>query len=124
MSKNSILKIIMATIWITFFEFLRNEILLKSIWVEHFESKGLVFETLPVNGILWTIWSLGVAVLIFKLNEKFDFKSAVLIAWLGAFPLMWITIFNLQVLPLQILIFALPLSLIEVVVATLIIRKS
>jgi len=36
---------------------------------------------------------------------------------------MWITAFNLQVLPLNLLILAIPFSLIEVLVAALIIKK-
>ena len=37
--------------------------------------------------------------------------------------MMWIVIFNLQVLPLEILIFAVPLSIVEIIVAQMIIRK-
>jgi len=36
---------------------------------------------------------------------------------------MWITVYNLQVLPVRLLIVAVPLSLLEVLVAGIIIRK-
>jgi len=37
--------------------------------------------------------------------------------------MMWLVTYNLQVLPLGLLVFAIPLSVIEVGVAALIIRK-
>jgi hypothetical protein len=36
---------------------------------------------------------------------------------------IWITFYNLQVLPLRLLVFAVPLSLLEIVIAELIINK-
>jgi hypothetical protein len=63
------------------------------------------------------------AYLIFKLLEHFSFKLTVFLVWLSAFVMMWITIYNLQVLPIKLLIFAFPLSLLEVAVAGYIIEK-
>lgn len=121
-SKNEIIGIIFAGIWITFFEFLRNELILKEIWINHFTSLGLVFEALPLNGILWLIWSFILAILIYKLIQKFSLNETFLISWIFAFALMWIVTYNLQVLPLNLLLFAIPLSLIEVFIATFIIK--
>lgn len=122
--KTFILPILIAGIWIGFSEFLRNEILFKFYWVDHFESLGLKFETLPVNGILWFVWSFIMAYIIYALLQKFDFLQTFILSWLAGFVLMWITVFNLQVLPLGLLIIAIPLSMIEVIVAILIIQKS
>jgi hypothetical protein len=121
--KKTLLPIAVAGIWITASEFVRNEFLLKSYWVGHFEALGLRFETLPLNGMLWMVWSFILAYLIFRLLQKFHFWEAICLAWLPAFAMMWITIYNLQVLPLMLLVFAVPLSLIEVAVAALIIKK-
>lgn len=115
-----LLSVILAGLWITASEFIRNELIFKSHWVSHFSGLGLHFETLPLNGALWTLWSLGLAALIAGLRPKFTFAATVGYAWLAAFPLMWICLFNLQVLPLGLLVFAIPLSLLEVAVATLI----
>jgi hypothetical protein len=112
-----------AAIWITASEFLRNEFLFKSYWINHFHSMGLEFVTLPINGILWTLWSFGLAYLIFRLISKFSFLETMLLAWLPSFAMMWITTYNLQVLPLGLLIFAIPLSLFEVFLAMVIIRQ-
>jgi hypothetical protein len=121
-SKKIILTLGLATLWITISEFLRNEFLFKSYWINHFESLGLTFETLSINGILWLIWSFGLAFLILKLLEKFSFKETIFLSWISAFLMMWITTYNLQVLPVGLLIFAIPLSLFEVYVAGKIIR--
>jgi hypothetical protein len=121
--KRNLLPIILSGLWITVSEFLRNEFLLKSYWVDHFNSIGLVFETLPVNGILWMIWSFMLAYLILKLREKFSYRETLILSWIPAFVMMWIVIYNLQVLPLMILVFTIPLSLLEIVIAIIIIKK-
>jgi ABC-type microcin C transport system permease subunit YejE len=50
--RNTILPILLAFVWISLSEFARNEFLLKSYWVEHYESMGLTFPSEPVNGIV------------------------------------------------------------------------
>jgi len=118
-----ILAITLSGFWVTFSEFLRNELLFKRYWIYHYNSIGLKFETLPINGILWVVWSFGLSYLIFRLNQKFSFRDTIILSWLPAFLFMWIIIYNLQVLPLMLLVFAVPLSLIEVFVASVIIKK-
>jgi len=115
--------VVAAGIWIIISEFLRNEVLFKSYWMEHFRGLGLSFETLPINGVFWSLWSFGQAYLILRLLEKFSFPDTVLLAWLVCFPMMWLVLFNLQVLPVALLLFAVPLSLFEVVVAGWIVVK-
>jgi hypothetical protein len=123
--KKTFLPIAAAGIWVTASEFARNEFLLKNNWAAHYASLGLRFETLPVNGVLWMVWSFALALVIFALSKKFSFKETIGLAWLAAFPMMWIALFNLQVLPLTLAAAAtaIPLSLIEVAVAALIIQK-
>ena len=121
--KNKILAIILAGIWVTVSEFLRNELLFKSHWVNHFKSLGLKFETLPINGTLWMIWSFTLAYLILRIMKKYSLVQSLILVWLAAFVMMWITIYNLQVLPLKLLLFAIPLTMLEVAVAGMIIKK-
>jgi hypothetical protein len=121
--KKTVLPIAVAGIWITISEFLRNEFLFKNYWVHHYNSIGLIFETLPVNGILWVIWSFILSYFIFKLLQKFSFIETMFLTWLTAFMMMWITIYNLQVLPPMILIFTTPFSLLEIWVAGIIIKR-
>lgn len=115
--------IVAAGIWITASEFIRNEVLFKSYWVDHFAGLKLTFETLPVNGILWTVWSFLAAFILMELSRRMSFGRALVVGWIAFFPTMWITLFNLQVLPAGLLTFALPLSLLEVAVALLLLRR-
>lgn len=118
-----VLAVLAAGIWITFSEFIRNELIFKEYWVQHFQSIGLVFQTLPSNGVLWMVWSFLLAYIIFELLQKFSFKKTLVLAWILAFVMMWIPLYNLQVLPLSLLLFAIPLSIIEVSVAGIVVKK-
>ena len=123
MLKKTILPILLATIWISISEFVRNELLLKSFWVEYYQKLGLVFPSEPINGAVWGLWSLLFAISIFIISKKFSLIETTLLSWLVGFVLMWVVIGNLNVLPYGILIYAIPLSLLEAFVAALIIKK-
>lgn len=122
--KRNALAVLFAGIWITLSEFLRNELLFKSYWTDHYESLGLEFETLLVNGFWWFVWSLLLSLFIYRLLTRFSFVETVILSWVAAFVMMWITAYNLQVLPLGLLTFAVPLSILEVLVGAIIIKKS
>lgn len=118
------LRFILAGIWITASEFLRNQVLFPAYWVDHYHKLGLVFQTLPVNGVLWALWSFILAGLVYTLRKGFGAVTTTVITWVASFPLMWITLFNLQVLPMHLLFFAVPLSVLEVILAVLIAGSS
>jgi len=122
-SKTDILRVIGATVWISLSEFFRNEFLLKSFWTEHYQQLGIVFPSDPVNGAVWGLWSLLLALFIYMLHSKFSFIQTSLISWFSAFLMMWVVTGNLGVLPFNLLFAAIPLSLIEVFVAAYIIHK-
>jgi hypothetical protein len=115
--------ILLATFWIGLSEFVRNQLLFINTWKDHFNSLGLTFPSEPINGIIWMIWSLVFAVTIFFLSKKLSFVELVIISWIYGFVMMWLVIGNLLVLPSKILVFAVPLSVVEVVVANFIIYK-
>jgi len=121
--KTSVLPILLATLWISISEFARNEWLLKSYWTDHYQSLDLVFPSEPINGAVWGIWSLLFAVAIFILSKKFTLLQTTLLAWFVGFVLMWVVTGNMGVLPQGILLWAIPLSLLEAFLAALIIRK-
>lgn len=117
------LGVFLAGLWITISEFIRNEFLFKGYWVNHYNSLGLSFKTLPVNGIFWMIWSFLLAYLLYKMIPKFSWLETIFLTWIVAFLMMWITLFNMKVLPLGLLYFGVPLSLLEIIVAGYIIKK-
>ena len=123
MFKKTIIPILLATIWISISEFVRNELLLKSFWVEHYQKLGLTFPSELINGAVWGLWSLLFAISIFIISKKFSLTATTFLSWFVGFVLMWVVIGNLNVLPYRILIYAIPLSLLEAFVAALIIKK-
>ena len=118
-----ILPIFLATIWISISEFVRNEYLLKSYWTEHYGNLGMVFPSEPVNGAVWGVWSLLFASAIFFISRKFTLVQTTFLSWFMAFVMMWVVIGNMGVLPAGMLVYAIPLSLLEAFVAAWIIRK-
>jgi hypothetical protein len=117
-----ILPILFATIWISISEFVRNEFLVKSFWIKHYQDLELTFPSKPVNGAMWGIWSLLFAVAIFFIAKKFTMIQTTFLAWFAAFVMMWVVIGNLGVLPYGLLLYAIPLSILESFIATLIIK--
>ncbi len=123
MVKKTVIPIVIATAWISMSEFIRNQFLLRSYWTSHYSALGLKFPSDPVNGVMWGIWSLFYAVGIFILSRKFSMLHTAMISWFLGFVLMWVVIGNMGVLPYRILVYAIPLSLIEVFAAAWMIKK-
>jgi hypothetical protein len=121
--KSTVLPILAATIWISISEFVRNQFLVKSFWTSHYCGLGLTFPSEPVNGAIWGLWSLLFAIAIFIISRKFSLLHTTLLSWFVGFVMMWFVIGNLGVLPYALLIYAIPLSLLESFVATWIIKK-
>lgn len=121
--KKIALPILLAAIWISLSEFVRNTFLLRNHWVVHYQDLGMTFPEQPINGAVWGIWSLCFAIAIFMLSKAYTMIQTTLLSWFVGFVLMWLVVGNLGVFPLGILLYAIPLSLIEVFVATYIIFK-
>ncbi len=117
------LPVLLAAVWISISEFVRNEFLLKSYWTAHYEELGLVFPSEPVNGALWGLWSLLFAIAIYIISRKFSLWQTTFLGWFVGFVLMWVVTGNMGVLPFTILFAAIPLSMLEAFVASLIIKK-
>lgn len=123
MIKKTVVPILIATIWISISEFVRNTFLLHNYWTEHYQSLGLTFPEQPINGAVWGIWSLCFAIANFIFSKKYTLFQTTLLSWFVGFVFMWLVVGNLGVLPFRILLFAVPLSLLEAFLATYIIFK-
>jgi ABC-type multidrug transport system fused ATPase/permease subunit len=119
----SIMAIILMGIWVNASEFLRNQVLLKTYWVQHYQSLGMTFPAEPKNGLMWIAWGFLFAMAIYLISRKFNLIHTTLISWFVAFVLMWIVTWNLNVLPIAILIYAVPLSLLEAFIGSYICIK-
>ncbi len=119
----SLLTILVTGIWVNVSEFFRNELLFKSYWTNHYQSLGLTFPSQPINGALWGMWGFVFAGMIYLLSRRFSLLNTVIIGWVMGFVLMWITLWNLSVLPIGLLVYAVPLSLLEVLVAAYLCKR-
>lgn len=123
MFKKVILLILVTSLWISLSEFVRNEYFLKHLWTGHYENMGLTFPSEPVNGMIWGLWSLLFAIAIYLISRKFSMTHTFLLSWFVGFVLMWVVTANMGVLPMEILVYAIPLSLLEAFIATYLIFK-
>lgn len=121
--KQTLVSVFFATLWISISEFVRNSILLRSFWVEHYTQLGLLFPEEPINGAVWGLWSFVFAFILVVLSKRFSFNETIVLSWVIGFLSMWLVIGNLTVLPWGILPYAIPLSMLEVYVACLLIFK-
>jgi len=119
----SILSVILTGIWVNACEFVRNEVLLKEYWVDHYQSIGMTFPSAPINGMIWVLWGFLFAIAIYFISRKFSLIQTALISWFMAFVLMWVVTLNLKVLPSAILVYAVPLSLLEAFIGSYICAK-
>lgn len=122
MLKRKILAFIVTGLWISMAEFLRNELLFKSHWLEKYGSLGLQFPSATINNAMWGVWSFLMALVIVYLTTRLRLLETIGMVWITAFVMMWVVIGNLNVLPYSLLVYAVPLSLLEVAVAVLLSR--
>lgn len=118
-----IFPVLLSTFWIVLSEFLRNEVLFKGYWMRHYQNLGLIFPSAPINGAVWVLWSLFFAISVYIISREFNLIQTTFLSWFMAFVLLWINLGNLGVLPYELLIFAIPLSLLESFIASLIIHQ-
>jgi hypothetical protein len=109
----SITAVLLSGLWVNASEFVRNEVLLKTYWVDHYQSLGMIFPSELKNGVIWIAWGFLFAAAIYVISRKFNLIQTALISWFMAFFLMWVVTLNLKVLPSAILFYAVPLSLLE-----------
>lgn len=111
--RRTLLAVAAAGLWSGASEFVRNEVLLPSVWRAHFAGLGLTFPAEPLNAAVWVAWSFVFAGVVFAVSRRFGLLATTAIAWVAAFPMMWLVAWNLEVLPLAVLPAAVPLSLLE-----------
>lgn len=121
--KTVYLPVLLATIWISLSEFVRNQYILSSLWTKHYKELGLTFPSGPVTGAGWGVWSLMFAISIFVIAKKFTLWETSFLSWFTGIAMMWLVLGNLAVLPHMLMLYALPLSILESFIAALIVKK-
>ena len=118
-----LLAILATTVWISLNEFLRNQLVLIDHWTQHYAAMGLTFPGEPINGAVWGLWSLCFAVVVFFMARRFSLLETSVLAWGAGFVLMWLVVGNLGMLPMSILPYAIPWSMVEAFGAVWIVKK-
>lgn len=121
--KKAFLPVLLAGVWVNTCEFLRNEMLFKHYWVDHFAGLGLAFPSGQVNGLVWVLWGFSLAAFVWALSRRFCFRDTFLLSWFAVFLMMWMVTWNLSVLPVTLLWIAVPFSMVEVLGASIIVGK-
>lgn len=109
----SAVAVLAITAWVSINEFVRNQVVLVEHWTTHYAALGLEFPAAPLNGAVWGLWALGLAIAVVWLSQRLALWATGLTAWWMGFALMWVVIGNLGVLPVGILPVAVPWSLVE-----------
>ena len=68
--KKAIWQILLVSLWINIFETLRWMLFARPDIDMHFKAANLVLPNEPINNILWLIWGIIIAVMIFISFEK------------------------------------------------------
>lgn len=118
--KKTIWQIIIVSLWINIFETLRWMLFAKPDVDMYFKAANLVLPNQPINNILWLIWGIIIAVMIFIISKKFSVLQTTFIVWITVYVMHWIALWNMTVLPINILWLAVPLTFINVLIGVLI----
>lgn len=121
--KKTILPILLTGIWINISETVRWELLVKNYWIEHYQNLSLVFPVELTNNLTWMTWGFLFGAVIFILSKKFNTIQTTLLSWFVVFVLLWIVLWNVDILPKGMLWIVVPLSLLETFVGVLICKK-
>ena len=121
--KKTIVPILLTGIWINIFETARWLLLIEDYWIEYYENLNLSFPVGPINGFIWLGWGFCFATIIFVLSKKFSLLQTTLLSWFAIFVMLWIVLFNINILPITILWIVIPMSLFETFIGALICKK-
>jgi len=121
--KKTIFPILLVGIWINISETIRWFFLIESLWIEYYQKMDLVFPNESANAIIWVIWGFIFAVILYILSKRFNPVQTALISWLVVFVMLWIVLWNINILPIKILFYVVPLSLFEAYIGALIYKK-
>ena len=121
--KKTILPILLIGIWLNVAITIGWLFILEGYWIEKYNSLNLVFPTGLINNITWMIWGFMLATIVFILSKKFNTLQTTFLVWFVAFPMMWIIVWNVGVLPTEMLLFNVPFTFIVTYIGTLICKR-
>jgi len=118
--KKFILAVIVSGMWMNLSEYVCNELVLKDIWLKGYHVLGLVYPSSPINTVVWVVWIFVFAVILTWSLVNNGIVKSTLVCWTAGFALFWLAMWNMGILPSDVLWTAVPWSLIEVYIAALV----
>ena len=121
--KKTLLPIFLIGIWVNISITIGWILIFEPYWVEKYQSLNIDFPAGINNNIVWIIWGFMFAIVIFILSKKFNLLQTTFLAWFTAFIMMWVIVWNIDVLPTGMLLFNIPNTLFITFIAAVISKK-
>ena len=118
--KKAIWQVIILSIWINLAETIRWIAFAKPYFVNHTQNMNIEQPSGPLYLIIWFVWGVLLALLIYIISRKFSFIETTIIIWLSVYSGIWIMLFNLSLVTFPILIAIAAFCFIEIFVGSLI----
>ena len=118
--KKAIWQVIILSIWINLAETIRWMAFSKPYFVSHAQNMNIEQPSGPLYLIIWFVWGILVALLIYIISQKFSFLKATFIIWFSVFSGVWIMLINLRIVTFPVLFVIAAFCFIEILIGTLI----
>jgi hypothetical protein len=118
--RKAIWQVIILSIWINLAETIRWMAFTKPYFVSHYQNMNIEPPGGPLYLIIWFVWGVLLALLIYLISQKFSYVKATFIIWLSVFSGIWIMLFNLRLVTLPVLLAIAAFCFIEIFIGTLI----
>ena len=116
----AIWQVIILSIWINIAETIRWIVFAKPYFVSHYQKMNMEPPSGPLYLIIWFVWGVLLALLIYIISRKFSFIETTIIVWLSVYSGIWIMLFNQSLVTFPILLTIATFCLIEIFIGTLI----
>lgn len=118
--KKAIWQVIILSIWINLAETIRWIAFAKPYFISHYQSMNIEPPGGPLYLIIWFVWGVLLALLIYIISKKFSFIITTIIIWLSVYSGIWIMLFNQRLVTLPVLLAIAAFCFIEIFIGTLI----
>jgi hypothetical protein len=118
--KKAIWQVFILSIWINIAETIRWIAFSKPYFVSHTQNMNVEQPSGPLYLIIWFVWGILVALLIYIISQKFSYLKATFIIWFSVFSGVWIMLINLRIVTFPILFAIAAFCFIEIFIGTLI----
>jgi len=118
--KKTIWQITILSVWINVAETIRWIVFAKPYFVSHYQKMNIEPPSGLLYLIIWFVWGVLLALLVYIISRKFSLIETTIIVWLSVFSGIWIMLFNQSLVTFPILFAIAAFCFIEIFIAVLI----